>query len=160
MSDRPLRNNHPILQLFNQLMPNSLINIFRHYKIGSRKIKPFLFPALAVFYKYLDTNIWKIRNVHFKNYKHTNNINKGSFKDYCKNNPSRKQTTDQQQNARNNKHHRYQDLQQQINILNHVTVLDPTDEWIVWTSSNFLHNGPLEACIYTEHLNTSDGASP
>src|SRR5581483_2272264 len=72
-SGHPLRENHPIFILFNQLLPNCLVNIFKKYRVNSKKSMPFLFTALADFYKHLHINIWKTRSVHFKNYKHTNN---------------------------------------------------------------------------------------
>ena len=61
-----------------------MVNIFKKYRITSKKSMPFLFTTLADFYKHLHVNIWKTRSVHFKNYKRINNISKQSFKDYHK----------------------------------------------------------------------------
>src|SRR5581483_10620309 len=72
LSGRPLRENHPIFILFNQLLPNCLVNIFKKYRITSKKSMPFLFTTLADFYKHLHVNIWKTRSVHSKNYKRIN----------------------------------------------------------------------------------------
>ena len=141
-----------------ELVSNSLINIFYHYKIGTQKIKPFLFLVLAEFYKYLDTNIWKVRNIHFKDFKQINKINKKSFKDYHKNFLTCNLLTSHITVSHINHTWWYYNLVQQINILNHASVLDPREEWIIWTSSNFLHNGPLKASIDISSFHSPDGA--
>jgi hypothetical protein len=158
LSGKPLRTNHPIFLMFNQLLPCCLINIFKRYKVGIKSAKPVLFHALAEFYKYLDTNIWKVRNEHFKIYKSLHGINKSSFKDYHKNFPvTRSQTSTRRQPGNN--HQQASNLNKLIDLLINRNVQDPQEQWIIWTSSNFLHNGPMEAAISSLAPN-QDSTSP
>ena len=142
---RPLRVNHPVLMMFNQLIPNTLVNIFHKYRIGIKFTKPFLLNELTIFYKYLHVNIWKFRNVHFKNFKSTHNINKQSFKDYHVMFPSNPPSSSTAPVNRHSQRNGHLDRTSPPHLISHHN--DPIADWIIWTSSNFLHNGPLEDSI-------------
>ena len=115
-----LQENHPILILYNQLIPNTFINTFKRFNIGFTKSKLFLFEALADFKNF------------FKNY----------YKDFLNNTSLRPPF-----NSNQCHHWSYPDLEVQINKLNHKLVNDLREKWIIWTSSNFLHNGLIKDCI-------------
>jgi len=150
--NRNIRNNHPVFLLYNQLIPNSLINIFKHFKIPTKHFKQFLLNALSKFFKYLHTNIWKTRSSHFKIWKLNNNINKNSFKNY-----KRQPYTG---NTSNTSRPRGRARTNVFNPLNCDWKHNRIEEWIRWTSSYFIHNLPWYRLIdYTDNPQ-HDSASP
>ena len=137
-----LLETHPFLMLFHQLIPRCITDIFKIFKVGLAKYKFSLLESLQKVYQYLNTNIWIPRTVEFKNWKHIHNIRRKDFKNYYYNHPSHKSSdqSDQDKNPTNTR------VRRKINIYNRLNSSrgpDDEDDWIIWVSSNFIHNRPL-----------------
>ena len=149
ISGQPLTHDHPIILLYHQLIPEDLIASFKHFKIRKKIYEHTLLQLIYSFFSYLHLNIWKDRSTLFKIWKSTHDINKTDFKNYNKIHRSSHQPTNK--HTQNNQPH-VKDKPQLIKtpLNDHNRPNDPQEDWIIWTSSNFIHNLPWYHCLHKD----------
>ena len=144
-----LRNNHPILMLFHQLIPKCISEIFSTFKLGHNLYKSHLLNLLSDFYKHLHINIWSSRSKLFKIWKQEHNIKKDDFKNYYKMHKNNNSTDNDP--LRNNIPRKQRKPVTIFNHLNSNNTSSPIDDWIIWVSSNYLDNRPWHNTTFTFH---------
>ena len=145
ISGQLLTHDHPIILLYHQLIPEDLIASFKHFKIKKKIYEPTLLQLIYSFFSYLHLNIWKDRSTLFKIWKSTHNINKTDFKNYNKIHRSSRQPTNTHTQI---KQPHIKNIKTPLN--DHNRPNNPQEDWIIWTSSNFIHNLPWYHCLHKD----------
>ena len=144
----PLPISHPLLMFFHQLIPKCITDIFKKFKLGLSKYRTPLLDSLHTFYQYLNTNIWIPRTKEFKNWKHIHNIRRSDFKNYYRNH----RDSNSSQQTHHNTPPSSMRARRAIDIYNRLNSSrgpDDEDNWIIWVSSNFIHNNPWYRAFFS-----------
>jgi hypothetical protein len=130
--------NVPALEIFLlNLIPNDLVATFSAHISSQSVIKKLLLPFVYNLQMDIYNTIWKTRNDLFKQWKNANNISSKSFKNYKRTSHN---TSINSQNRSRARRDAYWTYSNPFNDYRNSYL--PSDLWIRFTSSNFLHNGP------------------
>jgi hypothetical protein len=140
-----LTSSHPLYLLLHGFIPNDLSHAFTFHIKKYKTIKNLFLSFLTNLTNDIRLATWKKRNTLFKEWKHTNNITKSTFKNYRNSNSTTSLNTPSVQPRRSRQPEPF------YTVSDSVRQRSARVAFVYATSSNFLHNGP-----WYNHLCDSD----